>query len=153
MMTQMNKKHLNTTKLKASLASHSIVITSSILIIAWLLFAPSIAYADTLGFSSIIQQLQYVATVLLLPIAIILCAWRILYIALFGGLLGIDPFNQISDTDIDAQISTSEVWEALKSHFIGFVHGMCWIGGIFIIFQIALTLASVLASTLDANFG
>ena len=120
----------------------------------WLfLVAPDMAWAKNVTFSNIIAQLQYVITVFFLPLGVMIAASKILYVALFGGLIGIDPLNLISDTNQDGQINTSEVWQTIKASFSGFVHGLCWVGGIFIIFQIALILAGTLAGQLETNFG
>lgn len=122
----------------------------------YLCIAPDQASAASNGsvsFNYMIKQLQYVTTVFLLPIAVIACAWKILYLALFGGLLGIDPLNQISDTNADGGINPEEVSGAIKGCLSGFVHGLCWVGGLFIIFQIAMLLASMLAAQLETNFG
>ena len=116
------------------------------------LIAPSAWAAKAVGLNIIIDQIKMLVTVLFLPLAMIIAAWRIIYIAVFGGMMGIDPLNQISDSDKDGQISSSEVVQAIKAHLSGFMHGLMWIGGLFIIFQIALTIAGYLATTLATNF-
>ena len=116
------------------------------------LMVPSAWAAKAVGLDIIIGQIKTLVTVLFLPLAMIIAAWRIIYIAVFGGMMGIDPLNQISDQDKDGQISSEEVVQAIKAHLSGFMHGLMWIGGLFIIFQVALTIAGYLATTLATNF-
>ena len=135
------------------------VVFAVMLFAAAVLFAPDMAFAagntagnGTVTFSSLLEQLRTIVTTLLLPLAVLICAWRIIYIAVFAGIMGIDPLNMVSDTDRDGQVSGSEVMQAIKAHLSGFFHGLMWIGGLFIIFQIAITLAALLARTLADNF-
>jgi hypothetical protein len=108
--------------------------------------------AKVVGLQLLIGQIQKIITILILPLSMIIAAWRIIYIAVFGGMMGMDPLNQISDQDKDGQISSEEVVQAIKAHLSGFMHGLMWIGGLFIIFQIALTIAGYLAGALASNF-
>lgn len=135
----------------------AVIVAIMVLGVVSLCVCPDIAFAAETGkksvsFSYIIGQLQTVVSVLLLPLSVMICAWRIIYIAVFAGIMGIDPLNMVSDTDRDGQVSGSEVVQAIKAHLSGFFHGLMWIGGLFIIFQLALTLAALLARTLAENF-
>lgn len=126
-----------------------------VLVLVVILLCPDLSFAATqkLAFATIIGQLQKLVTLLLLPLAILINAWRIIYIAVVAGLMGMDPLNMVSDTDNDGEISSGEVVGAIKGHLMGFFHGLVWIGGLFIVFQVALTLAAMLATSVAEVFG
>lgn len=101
--------------------------------------------SDSIGFSRIISALQAFATYIMLPLGVLIAAWRIIYLAAFCGIAGIDPLN-ICDGNVGK-------WsEELKASISGFVKGLCWIGGIFIIFQFALVCAAGLAGIMEGAF-
>lgn len=123
------------------------------LIVFIILFTPESAMAaTTIQFSKFINELETIVTSLLLPIAIVLCAWKLIYIAIVGGVMGMDPMNIISDQNNDGQLSFSEIKIALMQHVGGFIKGLCWVGGIFIVFRLVLGLADTLAGAFVQNF-
>lgn len=117
-----------------------------------ILFSPEAAFARVVDFVQLIGALQNILTTLLLPIAIVICAWKILYIAVVGGIMGMDPMNVISDQDNDGAISFADVKIALMAHVSGFLKGLMWIGGIFIIFQLVLSVAAMFAKQFADTF-
>lgn len=141
----MNKK--SNTKISLSLGILSVVAISAAIV-----FSPDVALARTVDFVQLVAALQHILTTLLLPIAIVLCAWKILYIAVVGGIMGTDPMNVISDQDNDGAISFADVKIALMAHVSGFVKGLLWVGGIFIIFQLVLSVAAMFAQQFADTF-
>lgn len=120
-----------------------------------ILFMPDSAFAASgalPAFQNAIKALQAIVTTLMLPIAIVLVAWKILYIAIVGGIMGMDPMNIITDTDSDGHIGLADVKVSILAHASGFLKGLCWVGGLFIIFQVVLGLASAFAGVFAANF-
>lgn len=122
------------------------------------IMVPDVAFADNasnndngIHLSSAIEALKGIITTLLLPVAIILCAWRILYIAIVCGIMGMDPLGFVFDEGSNG-LSAQEVKQALLMNMTSFLKGLCWVGGIWLIFQIALTLASWLAVTFTSAF-
>ena len=101
--------------------------------------------SDAVGFSAMTQMLQTMVTVLLLPIGILIAGGRIIYYALFVGIMGIDPFGW-------AEGKNDNVGELIKSSFWGFAKGLAWVAGVWVILQLCLTVVNMLAAALDANF-
>lgn len=147
--------------MQKGLFSKSALIIAAVISVAAIclsiLFAPETANAANSGalpaFQNAVKALQSIVTLLLLPVAIILVAWKMVYIAVFGGILGMDPMNLITDTDKDGEIGLADVKVSLLNHASGFVKGLCWVGGLFIIFQVVLSLASAFSEVFAQNFG
>lgn len=120
-------------------------------LVASFILVPDLALAQSqqkdVGFSSIIESLRTLVTVVLLPVGILIAGWRIAYLAVFCAMGGIDPLGLLNGGD-GGEVKTSDAVAEIKSHLAGFVKGLAWVGGIWIIFQFALFIAQTLASSL-----
>lgn len=133
----------------------AIVIGSVIATCLTVMFVPDSAFAASgalPAFQNGVKALQAITTALLLPIAVVIVAWKMVYIAVFGGILGMDPMNMITDTDKDGQIGLADVKVSLIAHAGGFVKGLAWVGGVFVVFQVVLGLAATFAGVFADNF-
>ena len=122
-------------------------LASATLLVLLAVFAvPDNAFAagsGDVGFGAMVTMLQTLVTVLLLPLGILIAAWKIVYLAVFVGIMNIDPFDLGTSDPVTVQI---------KNQFWGFAKGLAWVAGIWVVLQLALTVANMLASALDANF-
>ena len=108
-----------------------------------------VAFADdTISFSTMTGILQTIVSVLLLPLGILIAASRIVYLAIFPGIMNIDPLEMMEGPDFSA----ADVKGRIKGSFWGFAKGLAWVCGIWVIIQLCLTVVNMLASALDANF-
>lgn len=121
----------------------------AVLCIAYAL-SPMMAWADT-GLASMLQSLQGIVRGILLPLGILIAGARIAYLATFGVIGGIDPLNLMGKGD--SGIQTSEAVDEIKNSLRGFVKGLCWVAGIWILFELILTLAITLANGLAGSVG
>ena len=112
--------------------------------------SPDMAWAET-GLVSMLQSLQGIVRGVLLPLGILISGARIAYLATFGVIGGIDPLGLIDDGG--DSIQTSQAVNEIKKSLDGFVRGLCWVGGIWILFEIILTLAIMLANGLSGSVG
>lgn len=130
---------------------------SMIALLLFVLLCPQEAYAataasdDVFSFSGIIGKLQFVVSTFLLPIAIVWVTWKFLYLAVVVGMMGFDPLRMLGSTSKVESYET--VKGAIRDQAIYFVKGICWIGGIFIIFQLVVILASTIAGVFGTAFG
>ena len=108
------------------------------------------AYAagNAVNFTSIISSLKQLVSVVLLPIGIVIVGWRIAYLGICCAMAGIDPLNIMGKEG--KGVTTSEAVAEIKKHLGDFIHGVLWVGGIWIVFQLALTVAQIFASSLAA---
>lgn len=122
---------------------------------ASILFMPESAFADDspFNFGNIIGELQRIVTVLLLPMAIVFSAWKVLYLAIVVGMFGFDPLNYCPGNKGGDSIDYQTVQEQLKISLVGFFKGLMWIGGIFIIFQLVVVAASAISGVFAEAFG
>ena len=135
-------------ELKRQLGIASAVL--AVCLVASFILVPDLALAqnsDQVGFASIIDSLRTLVTVVLLPVGILIAGWRIAYLAVFCAMGGIDPLGLLNGGD-GGEIKTSDAVAEIKSHLTGFIKGLAWVGGIWIIFQFALGIAQLFASTL-----
>lgn len=103
-------------------------------------------------FSSIIDSLNFLVTAVFLPLGILVSAWRIIYLVVFCGIGGIDPFDIMDlDKNEKSDVTASQVWTQVKVQFVSFAKGLAWVVGIWIIFQFALGVASIFVSTLESS--
>lgn len=129
---------------------------SSVLLLLTILLCPQFAFADSgaaspFDFSGIIGSLQHIVTTFLLPIAIVWVSWKFLYLAVVVGLIGFDPLRMLGPTSEVQSFET--VKGAIRDQGVYLVKGICWIGGIFIIFQIVVIAASTIAGVFGTAFG
>lgn len=123
---------------------------------ASILFMPESAFAadSPFNFGNIIGELQRIVTVLLLPMAIVFSAWKVLYLAIVVGMFGFDPLNYCTgNNNTGDSIDYQTVQEQLKISLVGFFKGLMWIGGIFIIFQLVVVAASAISGVFAEAFG
>lgn len=124
----------------------------SLVIIALCLFSifvPEQAFAatkDGVSLATGIDMLKTITTNVFLPVAIVIVAFKIVYGAVCGYLLGIDPLNWMGS---GGHVSASDASKFISENFGGFFKGLLWIGGVFIVFRLALALASLLAQELS----
>lgn len=127
------------------------VMTAIFLIIA-ITLSPSIAFAaesdGIFNFSGIIDQLKWVVTFILLPVAIVFVAWKVLYLALVVGLFGVDPLGYAG-----GNLGYDMLVPKIKNALMGTLYGLCWVGGVFIIFQLVLIVASAITGVFAESFG
>lgn len=116
-------------------------------------FAAPTNEIKSVGFASIVAVLQDLLTTKLLPIAIVIAGWKILYLALFCGIAGYDPLNQLVDRDADGTVDTADVFPMIKDAFANFARACIWIGGVWILFSILLGFASMFAGQIAQVFG
>lgn len=120
------------------------------------LLMPANAYAveasnvgTTPTFSAMLDTIRNLVNTVALPIAIVMAGWKIIYLAIFPGLLGSDPFNQVPD-------GYSLQWDAIitliKYHLTGFFKGILYIACFWAGFNIIIGIVSVLAQGLDGLF-
>ena len=89
----------------------AIVLVFVLLVAIGMFLMPMDAWAaKVVGLQLLIGQIQKIITILILPLSMIIAAWRIIYIAVFGGMMGMDPLNQISDKDKDGQINARHLF-------------------------------------------
>lgn len=131
-----------------------IALLLSAVLLLGILFCPQSAFAadSPIHFGEIIGQLRNVVTFFLLPLAIVWVSWKLLYLAVVVGLIGFDPLHMVSE-DSSTSYSYSTVTGLIKKQAIYFVKGICWIGGIFIIFQVVVIMASTVAGVFGEAFG
>ena len=114
------------------------------------LAAPTVAYAASSGgnapmFSAMLDTGTNLVNRVFLPIAIVIAGWKIIYLLIFPGLLGSDPFNQVPD---GYSLQWDAIWTLVKYHLTGFFKGLLWIGGIWLLFNVVIGIVSILASNL-----
>ena len=64
-------------------------------------------------------------------------------------MMGIDPLGMIDETN---NFSAGKVAQEIRECFWGVAKGLAWTAGVWVIFKVALSVANMLAATLDANF-
>lgn len=144
-LTNSNKKSKRRT-----LPRQPIIITS-IVTMALIAF-PQVAMAtgtntgSTPPFSTMLNSITTLANTVFLPIAIVIAGWKIIYLAIFPGLMSTDPFNQVPD---GYSLQWDAIWTLIKYRLTGFFKGVLWIGGIWILFNLIISIVSVLAKNLD----
>lgn len=113
---------------------------------------PATALAADVGFSDIITSLRFLVTAIGLPLGIVVSAWKIIYLVVFCGIGGFDPLGML-DSDKNGMSDTSDenIWRQVKVHFLGFIYGVAWVVGIWVIFQFALGVASLFVQTLNSS--
>ena len=135
-------------------------LTSSLLVFGLFfsaLVAPAQALADTAGsafggnFAGIITSIEWLVRMVLLPVGIILASGKLIYIAIVGGMFGVDPLHLIVDGD--KEINSHDVTMALRDQLWGFAKGLAWVAGLFIIFEVALNIAAFFADQVEKLFG
>lgn len=112
-------------------------------------FAESSGSNGSTVFSDMILTIRDLVNTVFLPIAIVVCGWKIIYLALFCGILGVDPFNEVPDT---YSLQWDAIMTLIKQRLAGFFKGMLWIAGIFIVFNLVIAVVSILATQIDALF-
>lgn len=119
----------------------------------YILLVPNIALAaeGPFDFSFILEALQNVVSWFLLPLAIVWVAWKFVYLAVFVGFIGFDPLHLVPGSNDDA-VSYGQITGELKKQALYTIKGLCWIGGIFIIFRIVVIVASSLAGVFGEAF-
>lgn len=131
------------------LAITAIAVTAAIM--------PTIAMADdAVGFGAMIESLTNIVNKLLLPIGVLVAAWKIIYIVLVVGLLGIDPLEMIEAGDDNTKnigdLSSYNIMRMVQSQLKGFAYGLLWVGGVWILFQIIVSVVAMFANAVSTNF-
>ena len=114
----------------------------SLCFLSFSIIFPSIAFADSF-FTQIIDVLQFLTTYVLLPVGILIAGSRIIYVAIFCGIMGVDPLN------LDPE-AVKDPWGRIRAGFKYFAIGLAWVGGIWVVMQIIITVVSLLAGSLSA---
>lgn len=133
----------------ALLAFATIALTATIM--------PTMAMADdAVGFGAMIESLTNIVNKLLLPIGVLIAAWKIIYIVLVVGLLGIDPLEMMEagedNTKNIGDLSSYNIMRMVQSQLKGFAYGLLWVGGVWILFQIIVSVVAMFANAVSANF-
>lgn len=136
------------------------VMTALLIIAAISMFtfaiSPTMAFAEDVGFGSMIKSMQNIVNKLLLPIGIIIAAWKIIYIVLVVGLLGVDPLEMMEagedNTKNLGDLSSYNIMRMVKSQLKGFGYGLLWVGGVWILFQIIVSVVAMFANAVSENF-
>lgn len=118
---------------------------------------PTMAMADdAVGFGMMIESLTNIVNKLLLPIGVLIAAWKIIYIVLVVGLLGIDPLDMMEagedNTKNIGDLSSYNIMRMVQSQLKGFAYGLLWVGGVWILFQIIVSVVAMFANAVSANF-
>lgn len=131
------------------LAIAAISLTSAIM--------PTMAMADdAVGFGAMIESLTNIVNKILLPIGVLVAAWKIIYIVLVVGLLGIDPLEMMEagedNTKNIGDLSSYNIMRMVQSQLKGFAYGLLWVGGVWILFQIIVSVVAMFANAVSDNF-
>ena len=118
---------------------------------------PTMAMADdAVGFGMMIESLTNIVNKLLLPIGVLVAAWKIIYIVLVVGLLGIDPLEMMEAGDDNTKnigdLSSYNIMRRVQSQLKGFAYGLLWVGGVWILFQIIVSVVAMFANAVSDNF-
>lgn len=118
---------------------------------------PTMAMADdAVGFGMMITSLTNIVNKLLLPIGVLVAAWKIIYIVLVVGLLGIDPLEMMEagedNTKNIGDLSSYNIMRMVQSQLKGFAYGLLWVGGVWILFQIIVSVVAMFANAVSDNF-
>ena len=118
---------------------------------------PTMAMADdAVGVGMMIESLTNIVNKLLLPIGVLIAAWKIIYIVLVVGLLGIDPLEMMEagedNTKNIGDLSSYNIMRMVQSQLKGFAYGLLWVGGVWILFQIIVSVVAMFANAVSANF-
>lgn len=118
---------------------------------------PTMAMADdAVGFGAMIESLTNIVNKLLLPIGVLVAAWKIIYIVLVVGLLGIDPLEMMESGEDNTKnigdLSSYNIMRMVQSQLKGFAYGLLWVGGVWILFQIIVSVVAMFANAVSANF-
>lgn len=118
---------------------------------------PTMAMADdAVGFGMMIESLTNIVNKLLLPIGVLIAAWKIIYIVLVVGLLGIDPLEMMEAGDDNTKnigdLSSYNIMRMVQSQLKGFAYGLLWVGGVWILFQIIVSVVAMFANAVSTNF-
>lgn len=118
---------------------------------------PTMAMADdAVGFGMMIESLTNIVNKLLLPIGVLIAAWKIIYIVLVVGLLGIDPLDMMEagedNTKNIGDLSSYNIMRMVQSQLKGFAYGLLWVGGVWILFQIIVSVVAMFTNAVSANF-
>ena len=118
---------------------------------------PTMAMADdAVGFGAMIESLTNIVNKLLLPIGVLVAAWKIIYIVLVVGLLGIDPLEMMEagedNTKNIGDLSSYNIMRMVQSQLKGFAYGLLWVGGVWILFQIIVSVVAMFANAVSDNF-
>lgn len=97
-------------------------------------------------FATMLDNVTLLVNTVFLPIAIIIAGWKIIYLAIFPGLMSTDPFNQVPD---GYSLQWDAIWTLIKYKLTGFFKGVLWIGGIWMLFNLIISIVSVLARNID----
>lgn len=141
-------------ELRLSKKTIILAVLSVIMLAVYVTLCPQPAFAQDapFDFSSIIGILQNIVTWFLLPLAIVWVSWKLLYLAVVVGIFGFDPLNFCTAAG-KAAPDYATLTAEIKIQLVNFVKGICWIGGIFIIFQLVVMLASTIAGVFGEAFG
>ena len=103
-----------------------------------------------------IESLTNIVNKLLLPIGVLIAAWKIIYIVLVVGLLGIDPLEMMEagedNTKNIGDLSSYNIMRMVQSQLKGFAYGLLWVGGVWILFQIIVSVVAMFANAVSSNF-
>lgn len=118
---------------------------------------PTMAMADNaVGFGAMIESLTNIVNKLLLPIGVLVAAWKIIYIVLVVGLLGIDPLEMMESGEDNTKnigdLSSYNIMRMVQSQLKGFAYGLLWVGGVWILFQIIVSVVAMFANAVSDNF-
>ena len=118
---------------------------------------PTMAMADdAVGFGAMIESLTNIVNKLLLPIGVLVAAWKIIYLVLVVGLLGIDPLEMMEagedNTKNIGDLSSYNIMRMVQSQLKGFAYGLLWVGGVWILFQIIVSVVAMFANAVSDNF-
>ena len=118
---------------------------------------PTMAMADdAVGFGAMIESLTNIVNKLLLPIGVLVAAWKIIYIVLVVGLLGMDPLEMMESGEDNTKnigdLSSYNIMRMVQSQLKGFAYGLLWVGGVWILFQIIVSVVAMFANAVSDNF-
>ena len=134
--------------------------TKTLLLVAVFLFAfgalflGGFAYADDLSDFSLTNVLDYIqrlVTFVFLPIAIVLCAGKIIYAAVAGYIMGNDVLGVWNKWYGDGEYSPDKAPLAVKKSLKGFAYGLAWVAGVWVLMTLIIQITSMLVGTIAAS--
>lgn len=118
-------------------------------VMAVTLLFPEAAYASGSGSGAgtnyilgfLLDKIRFAVNRVGIPLAILVSGWKIAYLAVVCGIMGIDPLSMMPDGSTNWQY----VFTRIKLHLTGFVKGLAWISSIALIFNTILFIVQRIA--------
>ena len=117
-------------------------------------FADGNAGASTLkdfALSSILDYIHKLVTFVFLPIGIVVCAAKMIYVGVAGYIMHDDILNSKEKNWYGGASVEDDPGTCFKRSVKGFAYGFAWIAGVWVLFTIVLQITSMLVGTLASS--